>query len=132
MNAVTQICAALASVILIAVFPAEAFFIGRPSVQRFLGVEPERLEDVHLWSFNIGFRNALAGVGTLIGLVMVNTGDVATGTVVVVVGLVYMLGTALAMGLSDLLGYWRPRGGSVRGTLASSVLPAGALVALAV
>lgn len=42
MNAVTQVCAALASIVLIAVFPAEAFLIHRPWVQRFLGVEPDR------------------------------------------------------------------------------------------
>ena len=132
MNAVTQVCAALASIVLIAVFPVEAFLIHRPWVQRFLGVEPHGLENVRLWSFSVGFRNALAGAGTLVGLWMVNVGDRATGTVVVVVGLIYMLGTSLSMALSDALGYWRPRGGSLKGTVASSVLPAAALVALAV
>jgi putative membrane protein len=39
---------------------------------------------------------------------------------------------SLSMGVADLLGYWRPRGGSVKGTLASSALPAVALLAIAV
>ena len=51
---------------------------------------------------------------------------------VVVTALAYMLLSSLAMGVADLLGIWRPRGGSVRGTIASSVLPAVALVAIAV
>ena len=63
---------------------------------------------------------------------MVRYGDESTGTTVVVVSCIYMLLASLFMGVADLLGYWRPRGGSVRGTLASSVLPAVALIAIAV
>lgn len=130
MNAVAQLSAGISALIMVAVFPAEAFLIDRPRVQRFLGIEGHGIPNVHLWSFCIGARNALAGVGTLIGLWMVRYGDEATGTVVVVAGCIYMLLASLFMGVADLLGYWRPRGGSVRGTLASSVLPAVALVAI--
>lgn len=132
MNALAQLSAGISALVLIAVFPAEAFLIDRPRVQRLLGIEPHGIPNVHLWSFCIGARNALAGVGTLIGLGMVRYGDESTGTVVVVVSCIYMLLASLFMGVADLLGYWRPRGGSVRGTLASSVLPAVALIAIAV
>jgi hypothetical protein len=130
-NAVAQVSAALSAVVLIAVFPLEAFLVERPWVQRFLGIEPHGIANVRLWSFCIGARNALAGVGTLVGLWMVNRGDEADGTVVVVVACLYMLLASLVMGVADLLGLWLPRGGSVRGTVASSVLPAVALVAIA-
>ncbi len=132
MNAVAQLSAGLSALLLIAVFPLEAFLIERPWVQRFLGIEPNGLEHVRLWSFCIGARNALAGLITLTGLWFVNYGDLAAGTVVVIVGCSYMLLASLAMGVADLLGLWRPRGGSIKGTLASSVLPAVALVAIAV
>lgn len=132
MDALAQVCTAITAIILIAVFPFEAFMIDRPWVQKFLGIEPHGIANVHLWSFCIGARNALAGIGALVGLFMVNNDDEARGTVVVVTVLAYMLLSSLAMGVADLLGYWRPRGGSVRGTIASSVLPAVALVALAV
>lgn len=132
MNAVAQLSAGVSALILIVVFPLEAFLIDRPWVQRFLGIESAGIANVHLWSFCIGARNALAGVITLTGLWFVNFGDLATGTVIVIVGTVYMLLASLAMGVADLLGYWRPRGGSIKGTVASSVLPAVALVALAV
>ena len=131
MNAVAQLSAGISALVLIAVFPVEAFLIDRPWAQRFLGIEPEGIANVHLWSFCIGARNALAGAGALIGLWMVNYGDEATGAVVVTASCVYMLLASLAMGLADLLGYWRPRGGSVKGTIASSLLPAVALVAIA-
>jgi putative membrane protein len=131
MDALAQVCTAVASVVLIAVFPLEAFLIDRPWVQRFLAIEPHGLDHVHLWSFCIGARNALAGVGGLVGLWIVNRGDETVGTAVVVTVLAYMLLSSLAMGVADLLGHWLPRGGSVRGTIASSVLPAVALVTLA-
>jgi hypothetical protein len=131
MNAIAQLSAGISALVLIAVFPMEAFFVARPEVQKFLGIEPDGIRNVHLWSFCIGARNALAGVGTLIGLWMVNYGDESTGTTVVVVSCIYMLLASLFMGLADLLGYWLPRGGSIKGTVASSVLPAAALVAIA-
>ena len=131
MNAFAQLSAGISALVLIAVFPMEAFFVARPGVQKFLGIEPDGIRNVHLWSFCIGARNALAGVGTLIGLWMVIYGDESTGTTVVVVSCIYMLLASLFMGLADLLGYWLPRGGSIKGTFASSVLPAAALVAIA-
>ena len=131
MNTVAQLSAGLSALILLAVFPAEAFLIDRPWVQKFLGIEPHGIENVHLWSFCVGARNALAGVGALIGLGMVQWGNTSTGTTVVVVSCIYMLLASLLMGVADALGYWRPRGGSIRGTLASSVLPAVALIAIA-
>jgi hypothetical protein len=132
MNTVAQLAAGLSALTLIAAFPLEAFLIHRPEVQRFLGIEPHGIPNVHLWSFCIGARNALAGVGTLVGLWIVNYGAESTGTTVVVISCIYMLLASLFMGLADVLGYWRPRGGSIKGTVASSVLPAAALLALAV
>jgi hypothetical protein len=132
MDTLAQVCAGLSAVILLAVFPFEAFLIDRPWVQRFLHIEPHGLAHVHLWSFCIGARNALAGAGTLVGLWMVNRGDESAGVTVVVVCCVYMLLSGLAMGVADLLGFWLPRGGSVMGTVASSVLPAVALVVITV
>ena len=132
MNTVAQLSAGISAVLLIAVFPFEAFFIDRPAVQRFLGIEPNGIRNVHLWSFCIGARNALAGTGTLIGLWMVNFGDESTGVTVVVVTCIYMLLASLFMGVADALGYWLPRGGSIRGTVPSSVLPAVALIAIAI
>ncbi|HET9997231.1 MAG TPA: DUF1304 family protein [Nocardioides sp.] len=132
MDTVAQVCTGITAVILIAVFPFEAFLIDRPWVQQFLGIEPHGIANVHLWSFCIGVRNALAGIGGLAGLWILHNGDESTGVTVVVVSLLYILLSSLAMGVADLLGYWRPRGGSVRGTVASSVLPAIALAVIAV
>ena len=86
---------------------------------------------MHLWSFSIAARNALVGVSTLAGLWMVHYADASTGTTVVAASCIYMLSASMFMGIADLLGYWRPRGGSIRGTLMTLLLPATALIALA-
>jgi len=44
MNAVTQLSAGISALLLIAVFPLEAFLIDRPWVQKFLGIQPNGLE----------------------------------------------------------------------------------------
>ncbi|HET9872205.1 MAG TPA: DUF1304 family protein [Propionibacteriaceae bacterium] len=117
---------------MIAVCPLEAFLIDRPWVQRFLGIESHGIANVHLWSFCLGTRNALAGATTLTGLWFVNFNDVPTGTTIVIIGCCYMLLASSAMGLADLLGYWRLRGGSIKGTIASSTLPAATLITIAI
>jgi putative membrane protein len=131
-NAVAQLSASMSALLLIAVFPLEAFLIDRRWVQEFLGIEPVGIANVHLWSFCVGARNALAGLATLVGLCLVNFGEASVGTTVVVLSCSYTLLASLCMGVADLLGYWRPRGGSIKGTLASSALPAVALVAIVV
>jgi putative membrane protein len=84
-----------------------------------------------MWAFCIGFRNMLAGIATIVGLVILWTGNQVVGQAVVLTAVCYMLFASLAMGIADLLGLWRPRGGSALGTLASSVLPPVALIAAA-
>ncbi len=79
-------------------------------------MEADNVADVRMWAFCIGFRNLLAGIGTIVGLVILWTGDEATGRAIVITALCYMLLASLAMGIADLLGLWRPRGGSMLGT----------------
>jgi putative membrane protein len=131
MNGLAQVAALICAVGLIAVAPFEMFFFGKKSVRAFLHVEADNVADVRMWAFCIGFRNALAGIATIVGLVILWTGDQVIGQAVVVTALCYMLLASLAMGIADLLGLWRPRGGSVRGTLASSLPPLVALIAAA-
>jgi putative membrane protein len=72
-----------------------------------------------------------AGVGTIIGLVILHIGDPTVGRTVVLTATAYMLLASLAMGVADLLGLWRPRGGSVIGTVGSSLPPIVTLIASA-
>ena len=132
MNSVAQVAALANALILIGIAPLEMFFYERAGARRFLHVDTKNVEDVRLWAFVVGFRNLLGAAGAIIGLVILNIGDEVVGRTVVLVACWYMLLSSLAMVVADLLGHWRPRGGSVMGTVASSVLPLVALVAFAV
>jgi putative membrane protein len=131
MNGLAQAVALISAVVYIAAAPLELSFFGNPRVRAFLHVEADNVADVRMRAFCIGFRNLLAGIGAIVGLVILWTGDEAVGRAVVVTALCYMLLASLAMGIADLLGLWRPRGGSVLGTVGSSLPPLVALVTAA-
>ena len=132
MNIVAQVAALVGALAYLAAAPVEMFLVDRPAAQRFLHVEHDNIDDVRLWSFCIGARNALAGIGTVIGLLILYVGDETIGSAVVLTACWYMLLASLAMGVADALGLWRPRGGSVLGTVGSSTPPLVAIVAAAV
>ena len=129
MNAVAQLAALVNALLLIGVAPLEMFFYERPGARKFLHVDTKNVEDVRMWAFVVGFRNLLGAAGAIIGLIILHTGDEVVGRTIVLVACCYMLLASLAMVVADLLGYWQPRGGSITGTVASSVLPLLALLA---
>ncbi|WP_018350268.1 DUF1304 family protein [Longispora albida] len=130
MNTVAQIATLVSVVAYLGAAPLEMFLIDKPFARRFLHVEADNISDIRMWGFVVGFRNALAGIGGLTGLIMVWNGHATAGRAVVLTVLSYMVLASLAMGVADLLGYWKPRGGSVIGTIGSSVPPLIAIVAM--
>ena len=131
MNDLAQSAALVSAVTYLAASPLELFFFTKPWARSFLHVEAANVADVRMWAFVVGFRNVLAAVGAIVGLLVLRSGDAVVGEAVVLISLWYMLLASLAMGVADALGYWRPRGGSVIGTVASSVPPLVALIAAA-
>lgn len=129
MNGVAQVAALVGAVASIAAGQLEMFLFDRPAARRFLRTDARDVADVRMWAFTVGFRNTLAGVATVLGVVMLHTGSEGTGRIVVLTAAWYMLLASLAMGVADALGYWRPRGGSVVGTIASSLPPLVVLLA---
>ncbi|HEY4557264.1 MAG TPA: DUF1304 family protein [Enteractinococcus sp.] len=129
LNIVAQIAAIIGAATLILVAPLEMIFYDRPFARRLLNVDTTNVDDARLWAFCIGARNIFAAVGTFIGLIMIWTDDPTTGLVVVIVASWYMLLSAIAMGVADLLGFWRPRGGSIAGVFGSGIPPLVVLIA---
>lgn len=121
LNLVAQIAALLSSVTFIAVSPLEMVFYTRPAARKFLNVHTGTIEDARMWAFVVGARNLLAGAGMLFGLILFWTGSETTGTVIVLSATWYLLLASLAMGIADILGFWKPRGGSIRGTIGASI-----------
>lgn len=129
MNSLAEIILIIDAVVLIGVAPVEMFFLDRPWAKNFLGVEFTSRADVELWAFCVGARNLLGAAAVFVGVWMLHNAHAASGMVVMVVAAWYLLLSSLAMGIADLLGKWHPRGGSIRGTVGSSVPPLVALVA---
>ena len=73
------------------------FFFGRPRVRALFHVEAHNVADVRMWAFCIGFRNLLAGIGAIVGLGILWTGDEAVGRAVVVTGLCYTCSSRVSL-----------------------------------
>jgi putative membrane protein len=131
MNSVAQTAALLAALIHIVVFPMESLLIGRPAVQRFLRVRVGDIADIRLWAFAVGTMNLLAGLGTILGLIILHTGNEVVGETIVIAACVYMFLAGLIMGVSDMLGFWPRKGASIPGVVGESLAPLIALFAAA-
>jgi len=132
MNAVAQAAALLAALIHIAVSPMECFLIDRPAVQRFLRIQAKNISDIRLWAFAIGAHNLVVGLATILGLVILHTGDEVVGKTLVLAGCVFMFLGGPIMALADMLGFYPRKGDSVIPDIASGLLPLVALVAAAI
>jgi len=128
-NEIAWIAALVAAIAHICTAPLEMVLFARPTARKFLHVDVDNLADARMWAFVVGFRNLLAGIGILTGLTLLGAGNDTIGRTVVLTVAAYMLLASLAMGLADLLRLWRPRGGSVPGTVASSLPPLIVLIA---
>jgi len=123
METTAQIAAIVGAVAYLGAAPVEMFLMSNPAAREFLHVEADNVDDIKMWAFCIGARNAIAGIGVIVGLLILHNGDETVGEAVVLTASWYMLLASLAMGAADLLGLWRPRGGSLNGTVASSLPP---------
>jgi len=104
-NGAAQIAALVGALAYIGAAPLEMFFFNRPAARTFLHVEADNVADVRMWAFVVGFRNMLAGIATIVGLIILHTGDEAVGKAVVLTACCYMLLASLAMGIADALGH---------------------------
>lgn len=130
MNAVAQVSAVIAALVHIVVWPLESLFFRRPAVHRkFLKTPTEHVPAVMLWAFNMGFRNLYLGIGVIVGLVLVWTGDVTVGRTLVIYTCAYMAVAGLTMGVSDGLGYYQRKGDGIAGTIGAAGPPLVAVVA---
>jgi putative membrane protein len=130
-NALAQSAALLAALIYIAVFPTEAFLIDRPWAKRFLRIAPDNVADIRLWAFCTGFRNLFLGLGVIVGLIMLRTGDSVAGQAIVLAFCAFMVLDGITLAVAGLRGYMPHRLDGLRGGFASSGPPLVALVAAA-
>ena len=70
-----------------------------------------------------------AGLGTILGLIILRTGNAVVGETLVLAGCVFMFLGGIIMGVADALGFYPHMGDSVRGDIGASLPPLIALVA---
>lgn len=99
MNVVAQILAVLLGLMLIGVGILESFFYRHPRLYPIFRIRPEDRRAVRLWAVNQGFYNIVFGVGSIVGVVLVNSGEVVVGrTLVLFVAACHVvLGVVLAV-----------------------------------
>jgi putative membrane protein len=83
MNVVAQILAVLLGLMLIGVGILESFLYRNPRLYPIFRIRPEDQRAVRLWTVNQGFYNMVFGVGAILGVILVNSGQEVAGRTVV-------------------------------------------------
>jgi putative membrane protein len=123
MNSIGQAAALIAALVHVAVFAMESLLFTRPAVRGRFHVGEADVAAARPWAFNQGFYNLFLAVGTIVGLVLLHTGDYEqAGTALVALACASMLGAALV-----LIGTDRRM---ARGALLQGLLPLIALLLL--
>ena len=131
MNVVAQVFAGLAALVHVVVWVWESFLFDRPGIhQGIFRIATKDVQAVKLWSFNQGFYNLFLAVGTIIGLVALNTGNEALGRAFVFYTCGFMVFAGITLGISDRLGLGRPKGTGMSGAFAQALPPLVAVVFL--
>lgn len=79
MTGLIQVLGVVFGVLLISVGIMESFFIRHQRLHRLFLVEPDDVEAVRLWTFNLGIYNVIWGIGAVAGALMLGGADVAAG-----------------------------------------------------
>ncbi|WP_436497353.1 DUF1304 domain-containing protein [Actinokineospora sp. HUAS TT18] len=125
MNVIAQVFAGIAALVHIVVWVWESFLFRRPGIHKgIFSVPSEDVPAVMLWSFNVGFYNLFLGSGTVIGLVMLNTGNESVGRALVLYTCAFMALAGIVLLISDRLGLGRAKGTGLGGVAGQFVPPA--------
>ncbi|MBP2324638.1 putative membrane protein [Kibdelosporangium banguiense] len=129
MNVIAQIFAGIAALIHVVVWVWESFLFRSPRIHNgIFSVATEHVPPVMLWAFNVGFYNLFLGSGTIIGLVMVNSGNVDAGRALVLYTCGFMALAGVVLGISDRLALGRPKGSGLGGAVSQATPPLLAIV----
>lgn len=101
MNVLVQILAALEGLVLIGVGSLEAFQYHNQRLYPIFRIRPADTAAVRLWVVNQGFYNIVWGVGLLVGLLLVNMGNVTVGSTMVIFTCVAHVILGVVLGVSE-------------------------------
>jgi len=124
MNVVAQIFAGIAALMHVVVWVWESVMFRNPRIHHgIFSVATEDVRPVLLWAFNVGFYNLFLASGTIIGLVLLNTGDLDVGRALVLYTCAFMALAGVVLFISDRLALGRPKGTGVGGAIGQTAPP---------
>ena len=131
MTAVAQGFALVAAAVHVLAFVWEVVVFVRPGVHRdIFRIPTADVPAARLWAFNVGFYNLFLASGAVVGVILWWSGEVAVGRALVLYTCAFMAAAGVALFASDRLALSRPRGAGVGGSIAQTVPPAVALLAV--
>ncbi|WP_210480217.1 DUF1304 family protein [Naasia sp. SYSU D00948] len=101
MNVVAQILAVLLGLTGIGVGILESFFYRHPRLFPIFRIRPEDRRAVRLWVVNQGFYNMVFGLGSILGVILVNTGEVVVGRTLVLFVAACHIVLGIVLGVSE-------------------------------
>lgn len=122
MSVVAQVFAAVAALLHGVVFAWETLLIHRPGVHEgIFRIPASDLPAIRLWSFGQGFYNLFLASGTVIGLVLLNNGNLEAGRALVLYTCGFMVLSSFVLFAADRMALSRPKGAGVGGAIAQLV-----------
>ncbi|MGO4803813.1 DUF1304 family protein [Arthrobacter sp. 2MCAF15] len=79
MTGLIQVLGVIFGVLLISVGIMESFFIRDQRLHRVFLLQPDDVETVRLWTFNLGFYNVIWGIGAIAGAIALGGAEAAAG-----------------------------------------------------
>jgi putative membrane protein len=120
MNWIAQLLAVAVAATLLTVGALEAFQFRNQRFRPIFLIRPEDYDAVRLWVVNLGFYNMVWGAGILLGVLLLNFGNVTVGATMVIFGCAahVILGVVLAVSEPKL----------IQSALGQALLPLAAII----
>lgn len=101
MTGLIQVLGVVFGVLLISVGIMESFFIRDQRLHRVFLLQPDDVETVRLWTFNLGFYNVIWGIGAIAGAIALGGADAAAGQALLMFTCAAHVGLGLILFLSE-------------------------------
>ena len=101
MNWIAQVLAVVVGLIVISVGALEAFQFRNPRYYPLFLIRREDWDAVRLWVVNVGFYNMVVGLGILVGVLILNVGNVTVGATMVLFGCAAHVILGVVLGVTE-------------------------------
>jgi putative membrane protein len=101
MNWIAQVLAVVVGLVVMGVGALEAFQFRNPRYYSIFLIRQQDWDAVRLWVVNLGFYNIVLGLGILVGVLVLNVGDVTVGATMVIFGCAVHVIQGVVLGVTE-------------------------------